>query len=272
METINELWLKTVAASSELAVVSLAFLLLGLIRKGNLIAESVRRSWIEARLNILYHYLDWFLVFPLVALVVASVSFLMTTAGLVLVAQSAYEGLPVTLTLMITIGASDFVGYWRHRLMHTSLLWPVHSVHHSDTAVTWTTLARFHPINRLVTTAVDTAFLACLGFPPAIIALSDILRHFHGYYVHTNVDWTHGPLRRLFVSPLMHRWHHVRDVKGSGSNFASVFSIFDVIFGTFRMPDEALPALGVAERGYPSQWLGQTLYPFRVWTARLLAR
>ena len=59
----------------------------------------------------------------------------------------------------------DFFSYWRHRLEHTRLLWPAHAIHHSDTDLTWLTIGRFHPIDRVVTCTVDIALLALLGFP-----------------------------------------------------------------------------------------------------------
>jgi hypothetical protein len=40
-----------------------------------------------------------------------------------------------------------------------SMFWPCHAVHHSDTEMTWLTLERFHPFNRLITTVVDSTFL-----------------------------------------------------------------------------------------------------------------
>ena len=34
----------------------------------------------------------------------------------------------------------------------------------------------------------------------------------------------------------------------------------------------AVPALGVTEPQYPTSWVGQTIYPFRVWARRMTAR
>jgi hypothetical protein len=54
--------------------------------------------------------------------------------------------------------------------------------------------------------------------------------------------------------------------------FATVFSLLDVAFGTFYMPERAMPALGITEPHYPTTWVGQTIYPFRIWARRLTAR
>ncbi len=79
--------------------------------------------------------------------------------------------------------------------------------------------------------------------------------------------WTAA--RFIFVSPIMHRWHHVREVEGSGSNFATVFALYDLAFRSFYMPPRAVPALGITEPRFPGTWLGQILYPFRVWAGRM---
>ena len=73
------------------------------------------------------------------------------------------------------------------------------------------------------------------------------------------------------VSPAMHRWHHARDVEGSGSNFATVFSVFDQWFGTYYVPGPCNVPLGVNDdmgRGTT----GQLLYPFVEWGGRIASR
>ena len=116
----------------------------------------------------------------------------------------------------IAIFAGDFVGYWRHRLEHTALLWPGHAIHHSDTAMTWTTGLRFHPINRLTTALIDTSVLALLGFPVWALIANNLVRHYYGLFIHMDLPWTYGPLGRVLVSPAMHRWHHIRVANGAG--------------------------------------------------------
>lgn len=268
MHAMTELWSSVVTASWELAFVSVGFFLLGALAKRDSVLATIRLVWGEAKLNLVYHYLDAFLIVPLAALTVVGVDSLMKWTGIAILAPSLYQDWPFAATFLLAVAASDFVGYWRHRLMHTSVLWPVHAVHHSDTAVTWTTLARFHPINRLITVALNAAVLTLLGMPPAITGLSAIVRHFHGYYVHADLGWRHGCLRHVLVSPVMHRWHHVREVEGYGSNFATIFSLFDLIFGTFHVPAGKVPDLGVSEPAFPRSWFGQTIYPFRIWARR----
>jgi hypothetical protein len=62
----------------------------------------------------------------------------------------------------------------------------------------------------------------------------------------------------------MHQWHHARDVQGKGSNFATVFSIFDLGFGTFFVPGPCGVPLGVNE-SVGHTLLRQLIYPFACW-------
>ncbi len=269
---MTELWSQVVSASQELIWVSVAFFWLSLILKGEAAVAWIKRSWSEARLNIFYYFTDVILIAPIAALMIAAINYGFVEGELSLFSHETYEDWPILATLLLCVAASDFIGYWRHRLLHTAALWPVHSIHHSDTEMTWTTLARFHPLNRLMTIALNAIFLSLLGVPPGIIALNGIFRHYYGYYIHGDFPWTYGPLRYVFVSPVMHRWHHVREIEGTGSNFTTVFALIDVVFGTFYMPKRKVPALGITERPFPDTWVGQTLYPFRVWAGRLMAR
>ena len=81
-------------------------------------------------------------------------------------------------------------------------------------------------------------------------------------YAHANLNWTGGPLRHLFVSPVFHRWHHA--VEPRDRNFAGTFPIWDILFGTFRMPESRLPDhYGQDDLTIPTEIAGQLVYPFR---------
>jgi len=160
----------------------------------------------------------------------------------------------------LAIFAGDFVAYFRHRFEHSRWIWPSHVMHHSDTDLHWLSVYRFHPINRLTTSVIDSGALILMGFPPGPVFLSSLFRHYYGILVHMNVPWTFGPFGKIFVSPAMHRWHHVREGKGVGSNFASIFSIFDRGFGTLYMPGPCMEPLGVTEVDNDA-YLQQLIWP-----------
>jgi sterol desaturase/sphingolipid hydroxylase (fatty acid hydroxylase superfamily) len=249
---------------------SAAFAALALVARGSGAIGKARAASGEVTTNLALYVFDILAMTPLLAVLLAVLGGAMQRAGLILVHPSFWARSPQWLVGFLAVFAGDFIGYWRHRLEHTALLWPAHAIHHSDTAMTWTTLFRFHPINRISTVLIDTAFLALLGFPPWALAINNMVRHYWGMFIHMDTPWTFGPLGRVVVSPVMHRWHHVRDGEGFGSNFATAFSVFDQAFGTYYAPRVCDMPLGVHE-DVGSNALGQLLYPFKV-AARVLAR
>ena len=156
-----------------------------------------------------------------------------------------WDSLPSLIVAFVAVFLGDFIGYWRHRLEHTRFLWPSHAVHHSDTAMTWLTLERFHPINRLSTFIIDNSVLILLGFPAYALLVNSVVKHSYGYLIHADLPWSYGRLDKVFVSPIMHRWHHSNDRAAYQTNFATVFSIFDRMFGTYRVPGLPDTSLGV---------------------------
>jgi sterol desaturase/sphingolipid hydroxylase (fatty acid hydroxylase superfamily) len=188
-----------------------------------------------------------------------------------LFSADAWSVFPAWLVGLVAIFAGDFIGYWRHRLEHTPFLWPAHAIHHSDTTMTWTTLFRFHPLNRLTTALIDTTGLALLGLPPWALAANLLIRHYYGMFIHMDVPWTYGPLGRVLVSPAMHRWHHIRDSDGAGVNFATVFSVFDQAFRTHHVPGPCTVPLGVRD-DIGQGALAQLLWPLKALWKRAALR
>jgi sterol desaturase/sphingolipid hydroxylase (fatty acid hydroxylase superfamily) len=166
-------------------------------------------------------------------------------------------------TLLAVVVIGDFVGYWRHRLQHTRVLWPAHTVHHGDPRLCWFSQERMHPIDELGT-GIDALVLGLLGFPFWALAANTVVRHYWGYFIHADLPWTLGKAGWVLSSPAMHRWHHARDVEGSGWNFATVFSFYDRAFGTYHTPGPCTAPLGVDE-DLGKGPLTQLLHPFRVW-------
>jgi sterol desaturase/sphingolipid hydroxylase (fatty acid hydroxylase superfamily) len=260
------------AAATALIAPALVFAALAFAAAGKRSLHTAHAATGEVATNLTLYGVDILLVSPLLAIAVAALGAWMQQAGLALLHPSDWSALPQWLVLLVAVFAGDFIGYWRHRLEHTAPLWPAHAVHHSDERMTWTTLLRFHPINRLSTSLIDSAFLALLGFPPWAILLNNLVRHYYGMFIHMDAPWTYGPLGRVLVSPAMHRWHHIRDADGAGVNFATVFSVFDQAFGTYHVPGPCTVPLGVRDaigRGP----IAQLLHPFRIaflWAARLV--
>ena len=258
-------------AMQVLLLSALAFALLALLVKGREAIAAAERARKEVSVNLSLYVLDALFVAPLAALVVQLIRVTIGGSPLELLGPSVWTSLPVWLTALSVLFLGDFISYFRHRLEHTRLLWPSHAIHHSDTEMTWLTLSRFHPINRLTTMVVDTTFLAVLGFPEWALLTNVLVRHYYGEFIHADLPWMYGPLGRVFVSPVMHRWHHARDVTGAGSNFATVFSVFDQAFRTHYVPGLCNVPLGVNDE-MGKGTIGQLMYPFVEWGGRIAER
>jgi sterol desaturase/sphingolipid hydroxylase (fatty acid hydroxylase superfamily) len=257
--------LKSVRIAMELFTYSaVAYVSLALLVKGGKAVTLARRAMPEIRVNLAWYFLDALFIAPVVALAVAGCRAVVEHYSLALVADSTWSAIGKPATIVAAVFVGDFVSYWRHRLEHTRWIWPAHAIHHSDSQMTWLTLARFHPVNRFVTATIDIAALALLGFPLWALVANEIVRHYYGEFIHADLPWTYGPLGRVFVSPTMHQWHHARDVVGAGSNFATVFSVFDQAFDTYHVPGLCKVPLGVSEE-VGNGIARQFLYPFLSW-------
>jgi sterol desaturase/sphingolipid hydroxylase (fatty acid hydroxylase superfamily) len=174
----------------------------------------------------------------------------------------ARQPLPLQAIEMLVIG--DFIGYWTHRWFHGLRLWKFHAIHHSSEDLDWLSAVRLHPINDWVSRWIQAGALVVLGFAPAAVAAYVPFLTFYAIFVHANVRLSFGRLGVLVASPKFHRWHHTSEDEGLDKNFAGLFPFFDVLFGTYYMPEGRLPErFGLRNERVPTGLLGQLAYPFR---------
>ncbi|MDE2490382.1 MAG: sterol desaturase family protein [Elusimicrobia bacterium] len=164
----------------------------------------------------------------------------------------------------------DFAQYWGHRLQHSvPLLWRIHAIHHTDLEVDATTTARVHPLQALVNIATATVALM-LGLGGIVLGFRTLKQAF-SVASHTNVRvpaLLDRVLRWFIVTPSYHLVHHSAIGTEMNSNYCSVFTFWDRLFGTYtelsRLP-VGPGAFGLAERRDPMR-LGfwrLMLLPFR---------
>ena len=260
-QVLHDSWDSVLEALREMLPVAAFFLFLGMLIKGSALFADMRRAATEAGLNLQILLFNLFVVTPILVLSSQVLIWAFVTNGWSLINREFWHGMPALPVILFGVFLGDFVGYLRHRLEHTRLLWPSHAVHHSDTEMTWLTLERFHPINRITTHVIDTGVLLLCGLPAEAIIANNLVRHYYGYLIHADLPWTYGPLGRIFVSPAMHRWHHAADAAAFDTNYATVFSVFDQAFGTFRVPGLCKVPLGVTDKMAPTL-AGQIGYAF----------
>jgi sterol desaturase/sphingolipid hydroxylase (fatty acid hydroxylase superfamily) len=65
------------------------------------------------------------------------------------------------------------------------------------------------------------------------------------------------------MTPQVHHIHHARESNLGFSNYANVFPVWDVLFGTFQDPTRIKPArFGIENDPIPASLWGQIAAPF----------
>jgi sterol desaturase/sphingolipid hydroxylase (fatty acid hydroxylase superfamily) len=188
------------------------------------------------------------------------------TMGERLAGYGPISQLPLWVQGAIAIVIGDFIGYWTHRWHHTRQLWDYHAVHHSAEIVDWLTAVRLHPVNDIISRVMQASPLLILGISPIAVEFYVPFLSSYVALIHANISWTYGPFRYVLASPAFHRWHHTMDEEGWGKNFAGLFPIYDVIFGTFYMPRGRQPKnFGLYGETITENFMDQLIYPFRHW-------
>jgi sterol desaturase/sphingolipid hydroxylase (fatty acid hydroxylase superfamily) len=172
-------------------------------------------------------------------------------------------GWPLWLQCLAILLIQDVLLYVIHRFFHTRLAWKFHAVHHSPAVLDWMSAARFHPLNNLLAFILADVVVLLMGFSPEALILLMPFNLVYSAMTHANLNWTFGPLRYVFASPVFHRWHHTTEKEGLNKNFASTFPFLDLLFGTYYLPADRLPEqFGNGEDDFPEDFWGQLLHPF----------
>jgi sterol desaturase/sphingolipid hydroxylase (fatty acid hydroxylase superfamily) len=167
---------------------------------------------------------------------------------------------PAWLALPLAVIALDFVIWMQHVMMHAvPALWRLHRVHHADLDYDLTTGTRFHPLEMVLSMGVKFAAIAVLGPPVLAVIIFEVLLNATAMFNHGNVRL--GPaaerwLRRLVVTPDMHRVHHSVRVEETHSNFGFNLPWWDLLFGTYRAQPRdghAAMAIGIREHRDPQE-------------------
>lgn len=170
--------------------------------------------------------------------------------------------LPFWVALPIFLLVRDFTEWLFHYAQHKlPWLWAMHSLHHSDPEMTALTTNRHFWGDRLVKSlTIWPLATMIIGQTDAIFQVYMIVS-LYNYFIHANLKVDFGRWSWVLNGPAYHRRHHSRLVEHYDTNFAALFPIFDVIFGTYRRPD-GWPPCGLDE-GAP-----QSLGELATWPVR----
>jgi sterol desaturase/sphingolipid hydroxylase (fatty acid hydroxylase superfamily) len=137
----------------------------------------------------------------------------------------------------ISVIALDLVIYLQHVMFHAvPALWRLHRVHHADLDFDVTTGIRFHPIEILLSMLLKLAAVVVLGTPAVAVLIFEVVLNTMAMFNHSNVRLplaVDAALRRILVTPDMHRVHHSIEGHEANSNFGFNLSLWDRLFGTY---------------------------------------
>ncbi len=146
--------------------------------------------------------------------------------------------LPTEADRIVGFLAFDLWMYGWHRANHTlPLFWRFHRMHHSDPALDSTSALRFHVGEIVLSSIFRLAVIPLLGISLRNLVLYEMMLEPVIIFHHSNIalpeSWDRW-LRLLIVSPNMHRVHHSDIPTETNSNYASIFSFWDRLWGTYR--------------------------------------
>src|SRR6266404_3990066 len=172
----------------------------------------------------------------------------------------AYTALPCVGFLVY-----DFLYYWFHRILHNiTVLWRVHSVHHS--------IEELNAVNDYHHWLEDALRVPLILVPMSLLVRVDatvliiciMILRFMGQMTHANSKISYGFLRYVIAEPRFHRIHHSLEERHFDKNFAFMFPMWDVIFGTAYFPArDEYPKTGLANQREPESVLEYVVSPFQ---------
>ena len=153
-------------------------------------------------------------------------------------------GVPWWAEVPLVLLILDFAIWAQHWITHrVPLFWRFHRVHHADRDMDVTTAIRFHPVEIAASMGVKIGLVYALGPSAVAVVLFEVLLNGTSLFNHANLALPapfERALRRVLVTPDMHRIHHSDRREEHDSNFGFALSVWDRIFGTYR----AEPAAG----------------------------
>jgi len=179
---------------------------------------------------------------------------------------------PFWLAALITLLLLDLLIYWQHvATHHFRFLWAFHQIHHADRDIDVSTGIRFHPAEILISMLYKMLCILLIG--PSVIAvlIFEILLNACALFNHANLQlpkrvdqW----LRKIIVTPDMHRVHHSTNSQETNSNYGFSLSCWDKLFGSYiAQPKAGHQAMEIGLPQYqnkqPNGLLWSLLKPFR---------
>ena len=162
---------------------------------------------------------------------------------------------PIWLQVIAILLLVSFFRYWMHRLQHRNeFLWKLHSYHHRVTDLRALNDLTSNPVDFALRNLLVYVLLGVVGFDSLAFLFAVPALSVWGIFSHCGGDVKGGWLNYLFVTPEVHRWHHsvvVPEGHKYSVNYGVEFSFWDVMFGTYYLPQKDGARQPPARLGHP---------------------
>ena len=140
------------------------------------------------------------------------------------------EGILVILMLDVAI-------WFQHLITHKiPILWRLHRVHHADRDMDVTTAIRFHPVEIALSMLLKIGLVYILGSAAWAVIVFEVILNGTALFNHANIKlspWLDAVVRKVLVTPDMHRIHHSTKRYEHDSNYGFSISLWDRLFRTY---------------------------------------
>ena len=139
--------------------------------------------------------------------------------------------LPEIVKFLIGLVTFDFVSFCVHYGMHRSnVLWNVHKVHHSTLELDGFATTRTHMFENFARFVPGQLVLFLIGMPASVVAPTVAIAAIYGVFDHSNLNIKAPWVEALFVTPRIHRRHHVPAT--TSKNYGAMLTIWDRAVGS----------------------------------------
>ena len=174
---------------------------------------------------------------------------------------------PLPFQIALGLVLSELGSYTIHRVCHMNrFFWRIHALHHSPRLLHTLASGRNHPFNVIAIYSARVIPLVLLGAGHELLACISTINGVHGMLQHVNLDIRAGWLNYVFAGPELHHRHHSLDLADSRTNFGNILIVWDLVFGTFKLPgnERMGPGGGVHELEIPEDYLAHLALPFQL--------
>ncbi|HSH95969.1 MAG TPA: sterol desaturase family protein [Roseimicrobium sp.] len=144
--------------------------------------------------------------------------------------------LPSLMQIILAVLLLDLWTYTWHRLNHdVPFFWWFHRVHHSEKTMDVTSASRFHLGEISFSSLLRIPLILLLGLRFRDLVLYETILFFVVQFHHANIRLPavfERVLGWFIVTPAIHRVHHSRRREETDTNYASLLSLWDRVFGT----------------------------------------